>query len=90
MELKDTVESMLSDDYKERLVAEYQQLSIRIEKLREAIFQYSLGNKTWSLEKYAHFQKQVDVMRIYQNILMEQIRDEKIPGFGCFGDSCSI
>lgn len=34
MELNDTVEMMLSDDYKERFRAEYWQLSIRYRKLR--------------------------------------------------------
>lgn len=35
MELKDTVNGMLSDDYKERFVAEYQQTKIRYEKLKK-------------------------------------------------------
>lgn len=90
MELKDTVERMLSEDYKERLIAEYQQLEIRIEKLKEAIFQYGLGNKDWSPERYSHFQKQFDAMKVYLDILTEYIKDEKIPGFGCFGDTCSL
>ena len=34
MELKDTVEGMLSEDYKERFVAEYNQAKIRYEKLK--------------------------------------------------------
>lgn len=34
MELKDTIELMQSDDYKERFKAEYLQLTIRLEKLR--------------------------------------------------------
>ena len=34
LELKDTVEGMLSDDYKERFKAEYQQTKIRYEKLK--------------------------------------------------------
>lgn len=34
MELKDTVEAMTSADYRERFVAEYQQLKIRYEKLK--------------------------------------------------------
>ncbi len=34
MELKDTIELMCSDDYKERFVAEYRQLKIRYEKLK--------------------------------------------------------
>lgn len=37
MELKDTVEGMLSDDYKERFVAEYQQVAIRERKLSNLI-----------------------------------------------------
>ncbi len=37
MELKDTVGGMLSDDWKERLKAEYYQLAIRYEKLKDAI-----------------------------------------------------
>lgn len=90
MELKDTIERMLSDDYKERLIAEYQQLGIRIEKLREAIFQYSSDNKDWPSEKRALYQKQLDVMRQYQDVLTERILDEKIPGFGCFGDTCPV
>lgn len=34
MELKDTIEMMQSEDYKERFKAEYQQLKIRYEKLK--------------------------------------------------------
>lgn len=33
-EMKDTVDGMLSTDYKERFVAEYQQTKIRYEKLK--------------------------------------------------------
>ena len=34
MELNDTVNGMLSGDYKERFVAEYQQVNVRYEKLK--------------------------------------------------------
>lgn len=34
-ELKDTVNGMLSADYRERFVAEYQQVKIRYEKLKD-------------------------------------------------------
>lgn len=37
IELKDTVEMMLSDDWKERFKAEYWQLCIRIRKLKETL-----------------------------------------------------
>lgn len=37
MELKDTIEGMLSDDYKERFKAEYKQLIIRLDRLETII-----------------------------------------------------
>lgn len=37
MELKDTVEMMLSNDYKERFKAEYWQLKIRHDKLQKMV-----------------------------------------------------
>jgi hypothetical protein len=37
MELKDTVEMMLSNDYKERFKAEYWQLKIRHDKLQKLV-----------------------------------------------------
>ncbi len=37
MELKDTVQLMQSDDYKDRFRAEYQQLAIRYEKLKKMV-----------------------------------------------------
>lgn len=91
MELKDTVERMLSDDRKEQLIAEYQQVSIRIEKLRDLIFRY--GQNLLSFEpasKIGVYTQQLEAMRRYQDCLTKRIKDEKIPGFGCFGDTCSI
>ncbi len=43
MELKDTVELMLSDDYKERFKAEYYQTKIRYEKLHKMVVKYDAG-----------------------------------------------
>lgn len=40
MELKDTVELMLGDDYKERFKAEYYQTKIRYKKLHRMIVKY--------------------------------------------------
>ena len=37
MELKDTAQLMVSDDYKDRFIAEYHQLKIRYEKLKKLI-----------------------------------------------------
>lgn len=42
-ELKDTVDMMLSDDYKERFKAEYYQLKIRHDKLHQYIIKYEVG-----------------------------------------------
>jgi lysozyme family protein len=43
MELKETVEMMLSDDYKERFRAEYNQLDIRCNKLRSMLKRWDSG-----------------------------------------------
>lgn len=43
MELKDTVEGMLSTDYKERFKAEYQQLKIRFFSLWNMLASWSAG-----------------------------------------------
>ena len=43
MELKETVETMLSDDYKERFKAEYQQTKIRYDKLDNMTIKYEAG-----------------------------------------------
>lgn len=41
MELKDTIEMMTSEDYKERFKAEYYQVKIRKEKLRKMICDFN-------------------------------------------------
>ena len=43
MELKDTVDLMLSDDYKDRFGAEYHQLRIRYNKLATIVQKYEDG-----------------------------------------------
>lgn len=43
MELKDTVELMTSDDYKERFIAEYCQIKIRYGKLRYMLERWDNG-----------------------------------------------
>lgn len=40
MELKDTVQLMNSDDYKQRFIAEYYQTKIRYDKLHKMITKY--------------------------------------------------
>lgn len=43
MELRNTIEDMLSNDYKKRFKAEYNQLKIRYEKLHRMVIQYEAG-----------------------------------------------
>ncbi len=43
MELKNTVEMMNSEDYKERFKAEYYQTKIRYEKLHKMVVKYEAG-----------------------------------------------
>lgn len=43
MELKDTIEMMQSEDYKERFKAEYYQLKIRTEKLKAMLDKWDAG-----------------------------------------------
>ena len=43
MELKDTIDLMQSEDYKERFKAEYYQTKIRYEKLHKMIVKYEAG-----------------------------------------------
>lgn len=43
MELRNTIEDMLSSDYKKRFKAEYNQLKIRYEKLHHTVVQYEAG-----------------------------------------------
>lgn len=43
MELKDTIEMMQSEDYKERFKAEYYQLEIRLDKLTSMLEKWDRG-----------------------------------------------
>lgn len=43
MELKDTIELMNSDDFKDRFVAEYRQTKIRYDKLHKMLIKYEAG-----------------------------------------------
>ena len=71
MELKDTVELMLSDDYRDRFKAEYQQVKIRKEKLEAYI-------KKIKKENIPHdcpidlLMKQLDIMIDYMFILSKR------------------
>lgn len=79
MELKDTIPGMLSPDYKERFTAEYNQLSIRAQKLETFINNYRNGRlnfkPTCDLELLS---QQLDIMKAYMAVLEERARIENV------------
>lgn len=71
-ELKDTIDLMLSEDPIERLNAEYQQLTIRTDKL----FGFIQMIKKGKVAKPANFpllKKQLAIMSSYKKILEDRI-----------------
>lgn len=84
MSLKDTVDLMLSGDYKERLKAESIQLKIRIQKLDKYIAELENQHKRAEAEykKKArlleHFKEQRTAMENYSELLDKQLYEERI------------
>ena len=79
MELRDTIPGMLSPYYKERFTAEYEQLSIRAQKLETFIDNYRNGRlsfkPTCDLELLS---RQLDIMKAYMTVLEERARIENV------------
>ena len=79
IELKDTVEMMGSDDYKERFVAEYAQLKIRYNKLYAVLEKYAADKldfkPTCPIEI---LYEQLDHMEAYLNVLETRAKYENI------------
>ena len=79
IELKDTVEMMGSDDYKERFVAEYVQLKIRYKKLYAVLEKYAADKldfkPTCPIEI---LYEQLDHMEAYLNVLETRAKYEGI------------
>ena len=71
MELKDTVDLMLSDDYRERFKAEYRQVKIRKDKLEAYIKKIEKENAPHDcpIDLLMH---QLDVMKEYLYILSKR------------------
>lgn len=79
MKLKDTVELMNSDDYKERFKAEYYQTRIRYDKLRKILIKCLAGTLDFELSCPPEIlEKQVCNMRNYLNTLEVRAEIEKI------------
>lgn len=73
--LSDTIDWMQSDDYKERLKAEYWQLVIRMERLRRVVVSRfrneDLGRVNALLDQF-------DLMKEYKHILEQRANAENI------------
>lgn len=77
MELKDTVDLMLSEDHKDRLKAEYYQLKIRIEKLEATIKGCESGEIKLD-SPLELFRQQLDYMINYKGILEQRASYEGV------------
>ena len=79
IELEDTVEMMISDDYKERFVAEYVQLKIRYKKLYAVLEKYAADKldfkPTCPIEI---LYEQLDHMEAYLSVLETRAKYEGI------------
>ena len=74
MELKDTIEMMNSDDYKERLKAEYWQTKIRCEKLEATLLKYTHGTLEFKLNGLAYYLLTLQVNSLYLHLDVLQRR----------------
>ena len=77
-DLKDTINLMISDDYKDRLLAEYWQLKIRHQKLQVAIARKSQRLDRDTKTPIDALQTQSHVMERYLNLLRLRAREEGI------------
>ena len=77
MELKDTVEMMLSDDYKERFKAEYWQLKIRHDKLQNMVDNWENLNFTPTCA-YSTYVCQLLAMEDYMSLLRNRAEQEEV------------
>lgn len=75
--LSDTVDMMLSEDYKERFKAEYYQVLIRADKLAEMLRNWDNLNFTPTCRK-GIYERQLHVMVTYLDILNERALKEGI------------
>lgn len=77
--LEKTIDGMLSEDYKERLKAEYHQVLYRKNKLQKVVSQYDKGELEIKLAVPIDILKeQLDLMKKYVKILKERAAIEHI------------
>lgn len=77
MELKDTIKLMTSEDYKERFLAEYWQVKIRYNKLKNMVDNWDNLNFRPTCSKFT-YNLQLSYMEQYLDILKERAIWERI------------
>lgn len=79
MNMMDTVPLMGSDDYKERFIAEYVQVSIRLSNLKTMLHKWGRGELDFepSCPKYI-LEQQETGMQIYKGIMETRAEYERI------------
>ena len=79
MELKDTAETMLSDDYKDRFRAEFHQLDIRYNRLYDMLERWDKGKLDFiPICNRSIYEKQLRAMFDYRDILLLRAHTEGI------------
>ena len=79
MKLKETVPMMESTDYKDRFKAEYLQLEIRVNDLRNMLKKYKNGTLTFKPScSYDLLNGQLKAMELYATYLDERAEIEEI------------
>lgn len=79
IELKDTIELMLSDNYKDRFKAEYYQLKTRRDKLHAMIVKYAVGSLDFEPScPLELLEEQEEAMDKYLHILEVRAEIEKV------------
>ena len=78
IELKDTIYLMISNDYKERFIAEYSQLILRYGKLCDLIIQYKKEKYIIASIDIEDLEEQIVIMKKYIDILQRRAKKEDI------------
>ncbi len=78
MELKDTIEFMTSEDFKDRFKAEYYQTKIRYDKLHKMLIKYDAGSLPFEPANINLLKDQAAAMGRYLYILETRAEIEKI------------
>lgn len=78
MTLKDTIPFMLADNYVDRMKAEYMQISIRCDGLRNAISKVYRGDLDINGKQLILMREQLKAMQDYRLILRARLENEGV------------